>query len=362
MRRLPVRIFNALRPRQRLPDAEPHHPEGLRVLLRAYAEEARLTPFGRWMAAQQIAALLRARCELDAAVRADLPPIRQPLFILGLPRTGTTALHHLLCQDPAHQGLEYWLGAAPRPRPPRERWPREPRYREAAAGLRLTYFLDPGLRAIHDMRADLPDECRHLFLLDFADDTFDSNATIPSYTAWLRQRDMRPAYALHRDALRLIGSTSPERRWVLKYPAHLGRLDALLATYPDACFVQTHRDPTEVLPSLCSLVVGWRSLYEDDVPVDEIVRWQIEMWAERLERALAVRDRLPAGRFLDLHHREIGEDPRAALRRIYDHFGFAWSDPPLRLPPRHGRHRLRVRVARDAVTERFRFYTERFRT
>lgn len=72
---------------------------------------------------------------------------------------------------------------------------------------------------------------------------------------------MRPSYAHHRDVLKLIQSTCPDRRWALKYPAHLRHLDVLLETYPDACIVQTHRDPARVLPSLCSLVTNWRGIY-----------------------------------------------------------------------------------------------------
>ena len=118
------------------------------------------------------------------------------------------------------------------------------------------------LKAIHLMEADGPEECRHLFVQSFLDHTFDSNASIPGYTRYFEAQDMRPAYEWHRDVLRLVGSTSPERRWVLKYPAHMRELDALLAVYPDACVVQSHRDPARVLPSMCSLVTGWRSLYE----------------------------------------------------------------------------------------------------
>jgi hypothetical protein len=355
---------------------DPGFREGLRVLLRAYDEEARLTPFGTWMTRQQLAGILRARLRVVEGLRRDPAcretPIRRPVFVLGLPRTGTTALHALLASDPAYQALEYWLAAAPGPRPPRETWQRDPRFKEAAFGLRLTYWLDSGLRAIHDLTPDGPDECRHLLGQCFSDDTFDSNATIPSYTAWYRKADMRPPYAWHRDVLRLIGSTSPERRWLLKYPAHLAHLHVLLETYPDACIVQTHRDPSRVLPSLCSLVTNWRGIYEDGVDARAVARWQVEMWAERLEHALAVRGRCDPARFLDLHFREIVEDPVAAARRVYAHFGLPWTDEGEREMTawssahpqgRHGAHRYdaaRFGLSEGAIRERFRAYTERF--
>jgi hypothetical protein len=355
---------------------DPAFLDGLRVLLRAYGEEARLTPFGRFMVEQLLVGALAARLAVRAALARDpalaAAPIRRPLFVLGLPRTGTTALHALLAQDPANQVLEYWLGTAPGPRPPRETWARDPRFRAAAAGLRFTYFLDPALRAIHDLEPDGPDECRHLLLQCFTDDTFDSNATIPSYTAWYARRDMRASYAWHRDALRVIGSTSPGRRWALKYPAHLAHLHVLLETYPDACIVQTHRDPARVLPSLCSLVTGWRAIHEGEVDRRGVARWQVELWAERIEHAMRVRARQDPARFCDLAFREVSGDPLAAVRRIYDRFGFelspeaearmrAWVAAHPR--ERHGAHLYAAAefgLAPGEVSERFRAYRERF--
>lgn len=350
--------------------------EHLRVLLRAYDEESRLTEAGRAMVQGEIGAALEARLVCEAAWKADPAilrlEIRRPLFILGLPRSGTTALHWLLAQDPANQVLEYWLAASPRPRPPRATWEAEPAFQAAVEVLKWTYETDPGLRAIHLMEADGPEECRHLFVQSFLDHTFDSNATIPSYTRWFAAQDLRPAYARHRDVLKLVGSTSPERRWVLKYPAHMGRLDVLLETYPDACIVQTHRDPARVLPSICSLVTGWRRLYEGDADPKAIGAWQLELYAGMIETAMAVRARSDPRQFYDLSFQELVADPVAAIARMYDHFGFAWSDEAERRmrawhaanpQHKHGGHHYRAEdfgLGEGAIAERFARYAERF--
>ncbi len=400
--RLPIRLWNgASRLRERLRGAPPGFAasepalleaarratglddfgdasfrEGLGVLLRAYDAESRLTPFGRFLVRQELVGILASRLSVVAAWRRDPAvleaPIRRPVFVLGLPRSGTTALHFLLGQDPAHQVLEYWIAASPRPRPPRSQWEGEPAYRQARRALRFTYWLDPGLRAIHDLRADGPEECRHLLQQSFTDDTFDSNASIPGYSAWYARRDMRRSYAWHRDVLKLVQSGSPERRWVLKYPAHMKHLHVLLETYPDACVVQTHRDPAQVLPSLCSLVTNWRGIYEEGVDVPRVARWQVGMWADRIEHALAVRSRDDPERYLDLHFREVVADPLGAVRRIYAHFGFVWSEAAERgmrawaeanPPGRHGGHRYDARsfgLSPEALAERFADYRERF--
>jgi hypothetical protein len=299
-------------------------------------------------------------------------PIRRPVFILGLPRTGTTALHHLLGRDPGNQVLEYWLAASPGPRPPREEWWRDPRFQQAERGLRLTYWLDPGLRAIHELTPEGPEECRHLLGQSFTDDTFDSNASIPSYTAWYARRDMAPSYAWHRDVLKLVQSGGLARRWVLKYPAHLAHLQVLLATYPDACIVQAHRAPAEVLPSLCSLVTNWRGIFEGEVDAEAVGRWQLELWAARMEHALAVRDAANEAQFFDLHFQELRADPIAAVHRLYAHFGFGLSDEAERrmlawvtgsLERRRDPHRYtpaQFGIDPDEIAERFAAYTSRF--
>jgi hypothetical protein len=350
--------------------------EAFRALLHAYDAEARLTPAGREMVRGEIGGILAARLACEAAWKRD-PSLRQrevrrPLFILGLPRSGTTALHWLLAQDPANQVLEYWLAAAPRPRPPRESWEAEPDFQAARQTLAWIYETDPGLRAIHLMEADGPEECRHLFTQSFLDHTFDSNATIPGYTRWFEAQDMRPAYARHRDVLRLVGSTSPDRRWVLKYPAHLRNLDALLETYPDACLVQTHRNPARVLPSICSLVTGWRSLYEGGADPRAIGRWQLEMYGQMIDRAMAVRERSDPRQFFDFSFRELVDDPVGALARLYAHFGFELSGEAERRmrawhganpQGRHGGHHYTLEqfgLAEGEIAERFARYLERF--
>lgn len=355
---------------------DPGFREGLRVLLRAYDEEARLAPFGRLMVRGELTSVLANRMRVEKAWR-ERPelrglPVRRPLFVLGLPRSGTTALHFLLAQDPANQVLEYWLAAAPGPRPPRESWAGDARFKAAQRALRLTYTLDPALKSIHWMTADGPDECRHLLMQSFVDHTFDSNASIPSYTKWFEAQDMRPAYRRHRDVLRLIGSPTPERRWVLKYPAHLRNLRALLEVYPDACIVQTHRDPANVLPSICSLVAGWRSLYEGDVDLRAVGRQQLELYAGMIRSGLEARASAPGRQFFDLDFREVLADPIEALRRCYAHFDLeltpaaerAMRDYHAANPQgRHGEHRYHASdygLDPEEVDERFAGYVERF--
>lgn len=350
--------------------------DGLSALLQSYDEDSRLNPFGRWMVTQQITGLLRGRFEAEQW-RKRQPElfggdVKRPIFILGLPRTGTTALHSLVAQDPANQALEYWIASSPKPRPPRDQWDTDPRFKEAAQGLGLTYWLDPGLKAIHLLTADGPEECRLLLQHTFRDDSFECNSTLPSYSKWYQACDMRPAYRRHSDLLRLIGSNSPDKRWVLKYPAHLRWLRELLDVYPDACIVQTHRDPARVLPSLCSLIAGWRGIYEDNPDRRAIAAWVVDLWARTMEDAMAARRELGEHRFFDVSFHETVTDPAAAVGRVYDHFGLDYPDETrTRLTAwhrdhpqhKHGEHRYSAAdfgLEDGAIRERFSAYIERF--
>lgn len=354
----------------------PAYRAGLHALLGAYDTEAPLTAAGRAMVAQELVGILRNRLAVQRVLgeRPELLaiPVRRPIFVLGLPRTGTTALHHLLAQDPSNQVLEFWLAASPQPRPPRESWERAPAFRDAVAFLEAMYAADPDLKAIHLMTADGPEECRHLLQQSFTDDTFECNATIPGYSAWYARQDMRESYARHREVLAVVGATAPGRRWVLKYPAHMRHLRALLAVYPDACIVQTHRDPARVLPSLASLITGWRALYEDAPDGRAVARWQLELWAATLDDALCVRRASDSSRFFDLHFREIVADPVGAVSRMYAHFGlepgqgavermraFAAANPQ----GKHGEHRYSADefgLSSAQMAERFDGYLRHF--
>ena len=350
--------------------------EGLRVLTGSYDRESKLTPFGRMMVEQQLAGILRNRLVAQKAWAEDPAILRnrieRPVFILGLPRTGTTALHFLLGQDPGTQVLEYWLAAAPVARPPRDGWEQQPRFKDARRELRTMYYLDPSLKAIHLMTADGPDECRHLFQQSLTDDTFDCNSTLPTYSRWYGQADMVATYQRHRDLLKLIGATSPEKRWVLKYPVHMGSLRTLFEVYPDACVVQTHRDPSKVMPSLCSLVAGWRAIYEEEPDRHAIADWLLELWSSRLMDAMAVRREHSSERFFDLHFHEVTDDPIDSVRRIYTHFGLeltevaeqrliSWHSQNPR--GRHGEHHYRAEdfgFSEAGMNERFAPYIEHF--
>ncbi len=247
--------------------------------------------------------------------------IDRPVFITGLPRTGTTALHRLLTADPASQGLEVWLAQLPQPRPPRDTWAANPVFQAVQAGFSRHHDEHPEFMGVHYMAADQVEECWQLLQQSMRSVSFETLAYVPGYSAWLRGQDWTGAYRRHRRNLQLIGLHDGGRRWVLKNPSHLFALDALLAVYPDALVIQTHRSPRTAIGSACSLAAhasaGWSPVFAGPV----IGRSQLDLWARGLARFTAERARHDPARFYDVHYDDLVADPMGTVTGIYRHFG-----------------------------------------
>ena len=302
--------------------------DGLAELIASYERDADLTPRGQKVARAMLRGALAARLGSEAGWRAypehARVPVARPLFVTGLPRTGTTALHRLLAADPAHQGLELWLAEAPQPRPPRPSWADNPVFQYIQAGCERHHVEHPEFMGVHYMAADQVEECWQLLRQSMRSVSWECLAHLPSYSAWLRGQDWTGAYRRHRRNLQLIG-LGTDRRWVLKNPSHLFALDALLAVYPDALIVQTHRAPGLAIASVCSLTAqasaGWSGTFTGEV----IGRDQLELWASGLERFGAERGRHDPARFFDVRYEDLVRDPLSTVESVYGYFGLPLS-------------------------------------
>lgn len=298
--------------------------EGLRVLTASLDAEARLTTIGRLAARQRLTGLLETRLRL-VDYRTNHPEvatqrIERPIFVLGLPRTGTTVLYGMLASNPAMRSPASWEVGRPWP-PPSGEDDADPRIAQADKELEQFRRLAPGIDAIHPMDARLPQECIALQAPEFASYEYPCTFPVPSYWEWLRGHDLHAAYAFERQFLQHLQSGHSGDHWILKTPAHLMWLDVLLDVFPDALLVHTHRNPTAVLASVSSLMHHFRSAMSDAVDKREIGREQLDAWTWALERTMAVRDRLPDDRVVDVHFADTVSDPVGTVRRVYDHFG-----------------------------------------
>jgi hypothetical protein len=303
--------------------------DGLAVLLESCQRDAGLTELGRRVMRAFLRGALVARLLSEAGWRAhpahERVGIDRPVFVTGLPRTGTTALHRLLAADPAHQGLELWLAEMPQPRPPRETWQANPAYRQVQAGYERHHAEHPEFMGVHYIAADQVEECWQLLRQSMRSVSWECLAHLPTYSAWLASQDWTGAYRRHRRNLQLIGLPDAGRRWVLKNPSHLFALDALLAVYPDALIIQTHRDPATAIASVCSLAAqasaGWSTTFTGEV----IGRDQLELWASGLERFTAERARHDPAQFCDVWYGDLVTDPVGTAESVYRHFGLPFT-------------------------------------
>lgn len=353
---------------------DPLYREGLEVLLEALAEAA-LSDLGRMVWRGRIVSHLDQRLRvLDYLARhpeIERQPVPAPVFMVGLPRTGTTALSHLLAQDPATRSLRVWESAQPVPPPETASERTDPRIARAAEQLEAMRRLAPRLAAMHEDTPDGPTENHDLLGMSLRTFHFEGMSFVPRYLTWWLACDMEPAYRLMKRTLQLLQWRCPPTRWQLKSPPDSFCLDAILAVFPDARFVMTHRDPTAVLGSVCSLLATMYEMTGTPPPAAAIGAAEQASWAEAMRRLLAVRGRVGEARFADVHFHELLADPVAAIARAYERLGLPWTaeaEAALRSYAaahprgRHGEHRYRLEdwgLDRAGVRETFRFYTER---
>jgi hypothetical protein len=303
---------------------------GLRALAEGLEQASSQLHFiGRRRARKLLIETLVKRLRVDSHLRRE-PPIRDirlaaPIFLVAPFRTGTTLLHRLLAQDPAHRTVRLWEALQAPPAEPLLRgdpayFERDYRVDIARRYLETRERYSPLMAAIHPTHVDAPEECFGLIETSMLSHSFMFYAPVTSYLEWLDARsdeEWRAAYALYADQLRLLHWWWPAERWVLKTPFHMWAVDALSATFPDALIVQQHRSPAACVASFCSLVAEAYAPIVTKVDPRQIGRMSIRYLRQALARNAAARARLPAERFIDIDYVELKADPIGCARRVY---------------------------------------------
>ncbi|RIL03057.1 MAG: sulfotransferase [Proteobacteria bacterium] len=344
--------------------------EPLRVFLGALEREAKLHYVGRTLARADAVEWLANRLRIVDLCK-QVPAIERarvaaPLFVTGLPRTGTSILHELLAQDPAQRAPLAWEVKAPCPPPDAESSASDARIEPAERAVRLWCDVVPEYDAMHELGARQPVECIALMAPSFRSDELAGRHVVPSYAAWLAQADMRPAYAWHARTLQVLQWRHAPERWVLKAPSHLASLDALFAVYPDARIVHTHRDPLPVMASVASILFATAWVRSDAVDPQAVLGWFTGETCQRLlANAMRVRDAGRERQFADVLYADLVRDPIAAIARVYDRFALPFTAEAearmrayLAAKPkgRHGAHRYAfAHTGFDRAAERARF-------
>jgi hypothetical protein len=295
---------------------------GLRALCATYEAPA-WSEKGRTRNRRRLVSLLTTRLRVEAALARHpeilARPVKQPVFLTGLPRSGTSALFNLLGADPAARPLRLWETQCP---DPLALPPGTPDPRRAAIDAYYAQGREkrPEFTKIHYTSADTPEECVLLHAYAMHGVQMGVEIFVEPYASWYQAQaeDLRGLYAYQRRLMQLLDWQRPGERWLLKAPAHLWGLDALLATFPDAAIVWNHRDPVACIASACSMTRALMATLAFDPK--ELGPAVLEFYARSLDRGLAAREQLDPAGFCDVPYAALTADPLGWAERVYAHF------------------------------------------
>ena len=350
--------------------------EGLVALLDGTEAAGTFNELGLAVQRDQAVGLLMTRLSVEDWYRRH-PEIAEqeivaPLFGLGLPRTGSTALSFLLAQDPRSRSLLAWEASSPTPPPEPATYTTDPRIAASAAGIALIDEMAPKFKTMLPSSPTGPTECLQILALDFRTVMFSALGDNRHYERWLAACDMGSAYRYHERVLKLLQWRFPARPWRLKAPPHMASIETLLEVYPDARFVMTHRDIAQVIPSVVSLLDATSEFLRAGPLAPDFAANQAAYWERALRNALAYRDAGNDDRFFDIGFAEMRPDPIPAMQRLY-----AWLDVELtddvvasmrawwesNPADKHGAHDYspeQYGIDLDELREQFAFYNDRF--
>lgn len=338
-----------------------------------------LTNLGRLIQRQRLVRLLTNRALLHDLLNrypeihdVDLP---EPIVVIGLPRSGTTHLVNLLAADPARRSLPFWESQEPFARrgegPGRDGV--DPRYRRTAEAFAADEMFAPLTQAMHDRSPESIEEEVELLDMDLGSYNLEWHARVPSWRDFYLAQDHTTSYAYLRTTLQALSFLRGPRRWVLKSPQHLEQIRPLLATFPDARIVVTHRDPVAVIQSAVTMLAYGDRMRQRTIGPGRLVSY----WIDRVERLLRAADRdrhlLPQGQYVDVLFHEFMADQLGTVNRCYEQTGLTLTDDArtelglfLKENPRGKHGQVQYHLERDfgvppeEVRERFAFYLERF--
>lgn len=352
---------------------EPPYREGLEVLLQTYERNIR-DPEGRKRCRERVVMQLATRLKCENAFKT-IPEIAEqgiiaPIFVTGLPRSGTSALLNLLVAAPENRGILQWEVQFPDPWPDSKPGQEDPRYPYLVKALEQTR--DSEFAKIHYIDADTPEECVLLHAFAFNGVQLGFEIMLEPYRSWLLQQDLEPIYAYQKRQMQMLNWRNPGKQWMLKAPAHMWGIDAILKVFPDARFIWCHRDPLAVVPSINSMNKVVMGMYAGDyshLDAGDIGRAVMEWYAMSLEQGLAQRAKLSDELFVDCSQREFVDQPMAVVEKVYQAFKLPFDanaraamQAHIDANPKgkHGKHEYNLvefGLTRELIEQRFAFYT-----
>jgi len=249
-----------------------------------------------------------------------LPSPADPIFVTGLPRSGTTFLFNLLALDSNHRSPKYWEIMSPLPLTKTD-FDIKKREWKVNAELKFARAIIPKLRNMHHIRAQTPEECELLATINVRSFVYMCIANVPEYVEYLKDCSFDSVFMWHKKFFQMLELNGRPKRWLLKDPSHIGHIPEILKAYPNARFINIHRSPMESIASFCSLTKNIRSAFSKNVDPVQIGDMMLDFWQHSLNKGLVEKQKLSHEQIVDVSYSKFIEDPLLTIKNIYTRFG-----------------------------------------
>ena len=301
---------------------EDDYTEPLEILINSANKNNEFNLFGSIAFKNQLKDRLKMRSKLYNFVKnRDLPSTANPVFVTGLPRSGTTFLFNLLALDNSHRSPRYWEIMSLMPLV-KNKFDIKRREWKINAELKFARTIIPKLRNMHHIRANSPEECELLATINVRSFVYMCMANVPEYVEYLKDCSFDSVFKWHKRFFQVLEINGRPKRWLLKDPSHIGHIPEILTTYPNAKFINIHRDPMESVASFCSLAKNIRSAFSKNVNPEQIGEVILDFWQHSLQKGIQAKENLSSDQIIDISYSNFIDDPLNILKDIYQNFEF----------------------------------------
>ena len=299
---------------------EDDYSEPLEILIKSANKHNKFNLFGTFAFKNQLKDRLKMRCKLHNFMKDKaLPSPADPIFVTGLPRSGTTFLFNILALDKNHRSPKYWEIMSPLPLA-KSNFDIKKREWKINAELKFARTIIPKLRSMHHIRAQTPEECELLATINVRSFVYMCMANVPEYVEYLKDCTFESVFVWHKKFFQMLELNSRPKRWLLKDPSHIGHIPEILSTYPNAKFINIHRSPIESIGSFCSLAKNIRSAFTKNVNTKEIGNVILDFWQHSLNKGIDAKQNLSEEQIIDLSYSGFINNPLGTVKSIYEKF------------------------------------------